>query len=112
MNIPKTDLLWTDLVKGEEYKNIIGAVANRPIVAWFSKKKRCVHTLVKVTARLGDDLWIIVGHNHDGEFETNVLISPVPLNKALRYLTKKNGWVLCEFPKGADFHKAVISYLA
>ena len=112
MIIPKTDLCWTDKVQSEKYIDVLTDVQNRPIVAWFSSEKHCIHQLHKVTARLGDNLWIVTGHDYNEEAEWLVTISPTTLRKALRYLTKENGWTMCEFNNGLEFHQAVISYLS
>ena len=112
MTIPKTDLFWTDKVQSKTYTDVLTEVQNRPIVAWFSSEKNCVHQLYKVTARLGDNLWIVMGHDYDEETECTVTIRPTELHRALRYLTKENGWTMCEFNKGLEFHQAVIRYLS
>ncbi|HEX7724867.1 MAG TPA: hypothetical protein VF438_03985 [Candidatus Paceibacterota bacterium] len=54
---------------------------------------------------------MVMGHNYDDETEVAVTISPTELHKALRYLKKENGWTMCEFPNGRDFHQAVLEYL-
>jgi hypothetical protein len=112
MIIPKTDLCWTNRVQSEEYDSVLHEVQNRPIVAWFCDQRPCVYQLHKVTARLGDNLWIVTGHDYNEEAEWLVTISPTTLRKALRYLTKENGWTMCEFNNGLEFHQAVISYLS
>jgi hypothetical protein len=114
MIIPETDLCWTNRVQSEEYDDEILEVKNRPIVAWFSSEKHRVYQLHKVTVRCGDNWWIVAGHNYDEEEETEgvVTISPTELRIALRYLTKENGWTMCEFKNGLEFHQAVINYLS
>jgi hypothetical protein len=112
MHIPKTDLHWTTSVQAKKYADALTEVQKRPIVAWFSADKRCVHQLYKVTARLGDNCWMVMGHNYDEETEVAVTINPTELRKALRYLTKENGWTMCEFASGRDFHQAVLDYLS
>lgn len=112
MIIPKTDLPWTNKCQSEEYDDEILEVKNRPIVAWFSSKKHCVYQLHKVTVRCGDNWWIVTGHNYDEESECVVTLAPTKLRIALRYLTKENGWTMCEFNNGLEFHQAVIGYLS
>lgn len=112
MIIPKTDLCWTNKVQSNEYDYIINEVQNRPIVAWFCDQRPCVHQLHKVTSRLGDNQWMVTGHNYDEETECVVTISPTKLHNALRYLTKENGWTMCEFNNGLEFHQAIIKYLS
>lgn len=113
MIIPKTDLCWTNKVQSiKDFNEILKEVQNRPIVAWFHSEKHCVQQLHKVTARWGDNYWMVMGRNYDKEIEEPVTLSPTELHRALRYLTKKNGWTMCEFNSGIEFHKAVINYLS
>ena len=112
MHIPKTDLPWTSLVQGKNYTEVLTEVQTRPVIAWFSSNKRCVHQLHKATARLGDNYWMVMGRNYDEETELSVTINPTALHKALRYLKEENGWTMCEFANGRDFHKAVLDYLS
>jgi len=112
MNIPQTDLPWTTSIQAKNYGDILTEVQRRPIVAWFSANKHCVHQLSKVTARLGDNHWMVMGHNYDEETELTVTLSFTELHNALRYLTKENGWTMCEFANGRDFHQAVLDYLS
>ena len=111
MHVPQTELPWTTLIQGKNYADALTEVQRRHIVVWFSTEKHCVHQLHKVTARLGDNYWMVMGHNYDDETEVAVTISPTELHKALRYLKKENGWTMCEFPNGRDFHQAVLEYL-
>ncbi len=112
MTIPKTDLCWTNEVQSKGFDEILDEVQSRPIVAWFSSNSRCVQQLHKVTARWGDNRWMVMGHDYDGEREVPVTHIPTELRKALRYLTKENGWTMCEFNSGIEFHQAVINYLS
>lgn len=114
MNIPSTPTPWTKQVLAETtYMHLYDTIAARPIVAWFSSRKKAVHHLVKSTSRVGDDHWMVVGHNYTEkpELELMVTLGSTTLHRALRYLTPKNGWTLCEFPRGRDYHEAVLAYL-
>jgi len=111
MRIPQTELPWTTSVQAKEYADVLTEVWKRPIVAWFSSNKHCVHQLYKVTPRLGDNHWEVMGHNYDDETELMVTVGATELHKALRYLKKENGWTMCEFPCGRDFHQAILDYI-
>jgi hypothetical protein len=109
--IPETELPWTTSIQEDNYSDLFDETRRRPIVAWFSKDKRVVHQLHKTTARVGDDFWMVAGHNYDEEVELQVTLGSTQLHKAIRYLTKENGWTMCEFPNGRDFHEAILAYL-
>ena len=101
--IPQTETTWVAAISSLELEpdRRLDLINTRPIVAWFSNKKKTIHRLVKVTTRLGDDLWIM----------PNVTMGPTTLDKALRYLTLENGWFVCEFKEEMEFYKAALAYL-
>lgn len=111
MNIPNTPLSWVPAVTGQDHGSILTLIQERPIVAWFSSQKKCVHTLRKAPGRLGDNAWCVQGHNYDEEREVDVTVGFTTLAHALRYLTEANGWTLCEFADGREFHHATLAYL-
>ena len=109
--IPETETPWTKKVREMKYPQVVEFIPTRPIVAWFSSRKRTIHQLYKMTARQGDDKWILMGHNYDEEREIHVMIVPTELHIVLRYLPFENEWTLCEFKNGKQFHSAVLAYL-
>lgn len=106
MNIPNAPISWIPAVTGQDHGNILTLLQERPIVAWFSQNGQGVRLLQKVTARLGDDLWMITAD--EGR---KVSVEPTSLAKALHYLTPENGWVPCEFADSREFHRAALAYL-
>lgn len=114
--IPETNNTWvaelqrrypTGYCNDAEYFDLL---ARRPIIAWFSNKKKAIHRLYKTSGRNGDDTWIISGTDEETN-ERLFVISPRPLLICLRYPTVENGWVLCEFENQLALYEAVINYL-
>lgn len=56
----------------------------------FTHPERPTQMLIKVTARMGDDLWVL----SNGELLAT--INPVPKANAMRRLTPENGWTMHE----------------
>lgn len=112
METPNTETNWTkQIISGTENQQL-DLMMKRPIVSWFSKQRKMVYRLFKVSARLGDDGWIICGFDNHQKSETVTTVAPNKLRICLRYLTPKNGWVLCEFTDEISFCRAVIEYLS
>jgi hypothetical protein len=110
MKVPDTKNVWAKSVLevgGEERYTLIN---NRPVVTWFSTVKLDVVRLYKVTARLGDDLWIVQGRANEENTDLFMTVAPRSLEVCLRYPTKDNGWILCEFPDELSFVKALLEY--
>ena len=100
MTIPTTSRQWSDAVEAaSNERQLLNLVIDRPIVAWFLKGKggRAIQLLTKVSARLGDDCWIIQGIGFD---ETKKLeqghmtMAPRPLKVCLHWPTYARGSVL------------------
>lgn len=112
METPNTETNWTkQIISGTENQQL-DLMMKRPIVSWFSKQRKMVYRLFKVSARLGDDGWIICGFDNHQKSETVTTVAPNKLRICLRYLTPKNEWVLCEFADEISFCRAVIEYLS
>lgn len=111
MKVPITENSWVEKISRTQDKARLDLIMDRPVVAWFSQAKLAVRRLQKITARLGDDLFIILGADKD---KTNILstLTPRTLDTCLRYLDRKDGWVLCEFPDELSYAKAVVEYLS
>jgi hypothetical protein len=107
--IPVTENRWAQRIKETPRDQRLDLIASQPVVAWFSNKKTAANRLIKITARLGDDLWII----HGWDLQGNGLVTPSPtsLDSCLGYLTAENGWVLCEFSDERKFIQAVQAYI-
>lgn len=56
----------------------------------FTHKERPTQMLLKATARVGDDLWILT----NGDLLAT--IKPVPKRNAMARLTPENGWTMHE----------------
>jgi hypothetical protein len=56
----------------------------------FTHPTRPTQMLLKVTARVGDNLWILTNGEQMGT------VSPTTREAALRYLTPENGWTMRE----------------
>ena len=63
-----------------------------PTKVKFIHPTRPTQYLIKVTARAGDDLWIL------SNLELPAICGPTTRKKALRYLTPENGWTKVEEP--------------
>ncbi len=114
--IPETNNTWvaelqrrypTGFCNEPDYFDLI---SRRPIVTWFSNQKKSIHRLIKVTARTGDDLWIVSSINEGGG-ETLFLTNAKPLLTSLNYPQIDCGWILCEFPNQIAFYEAALAYL-
>ena len=57
----------------------------------FTHATRPTAYLVKVTSRVGDDLWILTNLEQ-------IVCDPTTREHALRYLTTENGWTKVEEP--------------
>jgi len=109
--IPKAGSVWVNKVKLASGKDRLDLVWKRPIVAWFSTKKIAIRRLIKLSGRLGNDLWMIQGRDDEAGQDLDVTVAPTTLDKALRDLTQENGWVLCEFGNEIEFYAAALAYL-
>jgi hypothetical protein len=101
---------WVDAIRSTVISGRLDLVGKRPIIVWFNENRKEVRRLIKVTPRLGDDVWLIHGWNTlDGK--EGLSVEPTNLDKALRHLTPENGWVLCEFENEIKFYTEALRYL-
>jgi hypothetical protein len=101
---------WVEAIRSTPIVNRLDLVQKRPIIVWFNETRKEVRRLIKVTPRLGDDIWMIHGWNTlDGCEGLSVELNN--LDKVLRYLTPENGWVLCEFENEIEFYTEALRYL-
>ncbi len=70
------------------------------VVSWFSLNKKEIHRLVKITARVGDDLWTIPGF----------VLSGGTIKKISRYPRYENGYELREFLTEEEFYLTAAEY--
>lgn len=110
MKVPETNNAWANKVRLATGDERLMLIAERPIVAWFSEKKFAVHRLIKISARLGEDLWIIQGRGNKENKDFLMTPKPYPLDTCLNWPDRELGWILCEFPDELSFYKAVLQY--
>jgi len=104
---------WAEAIRSTPITDRHDLVRKRPIIAWFSEKKKAVRRLTKLPGPLGDDRWMVHGRDDDSEFGSEVHTKPVaaPLDVVLKTLTPENGWMLCEFENEIEFYIEALSYL-
>jgi hypothetical protein len=110
MKVPVTSNVWVKSVLAVEDEKRYPLIHNRPVVTWFSKVKLDVQRLYKITARQGDDLWIVQGRANEENADLFMTIGPRSLALCLRSATEDNGWVLCEFPDELSYARALLEY--
>jgi hypothetical protein len=101
---------WVEAIYSTPIADRHNLVQKRPIIVWFNENRNVVRRLIKVTARLGDDIWMVHGWNTLDGCE-GLSVEPTNLDKALRYLTPENGWLLCEFKNEIEFYTEALRYL-
>lgn len=112
MKVPATNNIWAKRVVAVEGEERYQLIHNRPVVTWFSTAKLAVQRLYKITARQGDDLWIVQGRANEENADLFMTIVPRSLEICLRSATEDNGWVLCEFPDELSYAKALLKYFS
>ena len=100
LKTPTTPTPFRDKVLGKNYQDILLDVLDMPIMAWFQTQRKAIQRLVKITARLGDDVWFLEGY-----------LGPRKLDQCLKVFTPKNGWTYCEFMDEAEFYRQALEYM-
>ncbi len=102
---------WVEIIRSTQDIDRNELIWKRPIIAWFSEKKKAIRRLIKLPGRLGDDFWMVQGRDDEQGQDLDVTVAPTTLDRALGYLTAKNGWVLYEFKTEIEFYDAALDYL-
>ena len=109
--IPKTDTKWAEAIRSTPIADRHNFVWKRPIIVWFSEKKKAICRLIKLSGRCGNDAWMVQGRDDEQGQDLDVTPASTTLDHALRYLTPENGWVLCEFENEIEFYTEALRYL-
>ena len=102
---------WVEKIRSTPIADRLDLVWKRPIIVWFSEKKKAVYRLIKLSGPCGNDAWMVQGRDDNQGQDLDVTPGPTTLDHALRYLTPENGWVLYEFENEIDFYIEALCYL-
>ena len=109
--IPKTNSKWVEAILSAPQENRHDLVWKRPIIVWFSEKKKAIRRLIKLSGRCGNDEWMVQGRDDEQGQDRDATVAPTKLDHALRYLTPENGWILREFENEIEFYVEALRYL-
>ena len=102
---------WAEAIRSTPIADRHDLVWKRPIIAWFSEKKKAVRRLIKLSGRCGNDAWMVQGRDDEQGQDLDVTPAATTLDHALCYLTPENGWVVCEFKNEIEFYNEALRYL-
>ena len=102
---------WAEAIRSTPITDRHDLVRKRPIIAWFSEKKKAVRRLIKLSGRCGNDAWMVQGRDDEQGQDLDVTPAATRLDHALCYLTPENGWVVCEFKNEIEFYYEALRYL-
>lgn len=102
---------WAEVIRQTQIKDRMELIWKRPIIVWFSERKKAICRLIKLPGACGDDNWMVQGRDDEQGQDLDVTVAPTTLDRALRYLTPKNGWVIYEFKNEVDFYIEALRYL-